>query len=347
MHTKKRGFTLVELLVVIAIIGILIGMLLPAVQSVREAARRTQCLNNMKQLGLACHNFASAQSRFPPGANWNTGSTDQVRGPQVLSGREKMGWAVFLLPFIEAGNIESQYSDATSLWSTDYSEADCSTNGTPMPCASTVIPFLICPSDASPAGDFNETFTTNAMRTEFGETAVVAKSNYVALMGAGGDLENGNGDIDGDEQNLNRDIAQTKPTWGVFGKNSRTTFGDLAGDGTSNIFMLGERSSADSGSVNGREGRGAVWAGIANSNADYVVNVSKTWSIFGAMSSENPQNWSINGLDGARGVGFSEHTGGANMALADGSVRFVSQDLNVGTLGDLVRMADGNVVSGF
>lgn len=342
MQTKKRGFTLVELLVVIAIIGILIGMLLPAVQSVREAARRTQCLNNMKQLGLACHNFASAQSRFPPGCNWDTGSGDMKRNDEILSGGERVAWSVFLLPFIEAGNLESQFSTATDNWSLDYGAAPCA-NG--QACASSVIPFLICPSDASPDGDFNENYTPNSLRSAFGASAQVGKSNYVALMGAG------NGIIEGRADNLNNSAAETKILWGVFGKNSKTTFGDLAGDGTSNVFLLGERSSAseaDFGSNSTRDGRGAVWAGVTNSNSDYVGNnVSKDWSVFGHMFSESVDNWSINGNDGARGISSSEHTGGANVALCDGSVRFVSQDLNISTLGVLVRMADGQVVPGF
>ena len=333
MHTKKRGFTLVELLVVIAIIGILIGMLLPAVQQVREAARRTQCLNNMKQLGLACHNFASAQQRFPPGANWNSGG-DAVRNDAILSGRQRIAWSVFLLPFIEQGNLESQFEQATGNWSTNYGLATCATG---LPCASSVIPFLLCPSDASPDGDLNSFYTLSAAASDFG------KSNYVALAGAG------DGVIRGDMDNFN--LSQFRQLWGVFGKNSKTTFGDLAGDGTSNVVMIGERSSAsnaDFGSGSSRTGRGAVWAAIAEeSNSEYPGNVSKDWSVFGHMFSENVDNWSINGNDGTRGVASSFHTGGANVSLADGSVRFVSQDLNIGTLGDLVRMADGQVVQGF
>ena len=89
---KKRGFTLVELLVVIAIIGILIALLLPAVQSVREAARRTECMNNLRQIGLAVANYETAQQRFPPGWKSSTG----------------WGWMAQCLPFIEQGNVADQ-----------------------------------------------------------------------------------------------------------------------------------------------------------------------------------------------------------------------------------------------
>ena len=180
MQTKNRGFTLVELLVVIAIIGILIGMLLPAVQQVREAARRTQCLNNMKQLGLACHNFASAQSRFPPGANWSR-SSDPQRNESIIDRGERISWAVFLLPFIEQTNLHDGFKTATSGWTTDYAVA-AFPDGTLY--ASSVVPFLICPSDASPDGDFNPDYTPTTQR---GAGNLFGKSNYVALAGAGDD----------------------------------------------------------------------------------------------------------------------------------------------------------------
>ena len=136
MQLRKKGFTLVELLVVIAIIGILIGMLLPAVQQVREAARRTQCLNNMRQLGLACHNYESAFMEFPPGCNWDTDSGDDKRNPQIL-GRERVAWSVFILPFIEQNNLHNQLQAATNKWTTEW-EAALTPAG--LPCASAVLP---------------------------------------------------------------------------------------------------------------------------------------------------------------------------------------------------------------
>ena len=121
---KNRGFTLIELLVVIAIIAILIALLLPAVQQAREAARRTQCKNNLKQVGLAIHNYESSFRTFPPG--W-------IAGPANAS---NFGWSVFILPYIEQSNI---YNALNFL--TPYSVAD--TN------LQTPLPAFRCPSDTS------------------------------------------------------------------------------------------------------------------------------------------------------------------------------------------------------
>ena len=288
---------------------------------------------------------------FPPGCNWDTDSGDDKRNPQIL-GSERVAWSVFILPFIEQNNLHNQLQAATDKWTTEW-EAALTPAG--LPCASAVLPAYICPSDAG--GDTNPTFTPIAVAGEVG------KSNYVALAGAGnndsGDAEEIDGDMD--HFNASTDVndggtRNTSVLWGVFGKNSKTGIGQIS-DGTSNTIFLGERatrSNLDSGDAGAQdEEMGAVWCGVSNSNSDYPASpttnqtVSKDWSVFGHMFSENAANWSINGRDTPRGPASSFHSGGANVALGDGSVRFMSQDLNVGILADLIRMADGNVVSGF
>jgi len=305
---------------------------------------------------LACHNYESAFMRFPPGCNWNDGSGDIQRDTQILSGGERMAWSVFILPYIEQAPLENVYKSATDDWSLPYESA---LNPTGELIASEVIQAYICPSDE---GD-----TSNPAFTPIVSPTPVGKSNYVALAGAGDGsddtLPNPNGGNDiraGDMNSFN--LPGFSRLWGTFAKNSKTGIGQIS-DGTSNTMIIGERATrldVESGETgNGRWGEGAVWAGIANSNGDYPNDprpasaggtngpVSKDWSVFGHMFSESPDNWSINGEDTPRGVASSFHTGGANGALGDGSVRFLSQDLNVEILADLVRISDGNVVSGF
>ena len=146
--TKNRaGFTLVELLVVIAIIGILIGMLLPAVQAVREAARRTQCANNQRQLALACMSYESAFMHFPPGLNvpldpnGDDGKIESDRFPDIAEPmlQDRFGsWMVWIMPFMEQDNIFNQL-DLTQRESANSTGQDS--------IATSVVPGLICPSD--------------------------------------------------------------------------------------------------------------------------------------------------------------------------------------------------------
>ena len=232
MQLRKKGFTLVELLVVIAIIGILIGMLLPAVQQVREAARRTQCLNNMRQLGLACHNYHSAFMRFPAGANWTTMSDPMRNGTPdgsiegtVLVASQRIAWGAIILPYIEQVNLQNQFSDATSKWNTSWWVA-LNPAGGYIP--GEVIPPYICPSDAG--DDTNPHLTPTGAPGYVDTMGPVGKSNYVALAGAG----NANSDDDvihrGDMAALNS--PESSAVWGVFGKNSKTNIGQIS-DGTS------------------------------------------------------------------------------------------------------------------
>ena len=135
MIAPRRGFTLVELLVVIAIIGILIGLLLPAVQKVREDANRTKCANNLKQIGLACHNYESAFSCLPPGAG---PLPDQVLFP---TSNQRPSLQVMILPYVEQGNKYNQF-DLTQ---------DVNASAANAAARNQDVPFYLCPSDSSPA----------------------------------------------------------------------------------------------------------------------------------------------------------------------------------------------------
>jgi prepilin-type N-terminal cleavage/methylation domain-containing protein/prepilin-type processing-associated H-X9-DG protein len=154
MSSSRRGFTLIELLVVIAIIGILIGLLLPAVQKVREAAARVQCINNLKQIGLACHGYHDSQQSLPPGYLATAGYPDTTPG---------WGWAAFLLPYLEQDNLYRQINFGQPV---QYS-----------PAAQAVLKVYLCPSDTPPLAPFSVTDAAGAA------LLLAAPSSYAATVG--------------------------------------------------------------------------------------------------------------------------------------------------------------------
>ncbi len=210
----RRAFTLVELLVVIAIIGILVGLLLPAVQAAREAARRMQCSNNVRQLGIAIHNYESAYIRLPSG--WVSSGASGVPG---------WGWAAALLPFMEGTNLANSID-----WRVPIANSVHDTVRV------TVVPTFICPSD--PYGNIFEIAEAEehdeehehehdhpAENVDIGHKLFpISKSNYVGMFG---DFE-----------------LEDAPYFGngMFYGSSKTKFAHVT-DGLSNTIMLGEHSS--------------------------------------------------------------------------------------------------------
>ncbi|MEZ6137846.1 MAG: DUF1559 domain-containing protein [Pirellulaceae bacterium] len=211
-NKRHRAFTLVELLVVIAIIGILVGLLLPAVQAAREAARRMQCSNNMRQLGIAVHNYDSAYKRLPSG--WVS------RG---LSGEPGWGWAAALLPFAEGDNTFKLIDSRFPIEDPIHDQV-----------RTTVISTFLCPSDIGESifeisegdGHVHHRYGTNAMDIDADGDKLfpISKSNYVGMFGT---FELEDAPYRGD---------------GMFFGNSRIAFRDVH-DGLSNTLMIGERGS--------------------------------------------------------------------------------------------------------
>lgn len=330
-HLHKRGFTLVELLVVIAIIGILIGMLLPAVQSVREAARRTQCLNNLRQVALASLNYESSNSRFPPGL-----LEEPLGSPDSIDRRQRLSILVHLLPFVEANNVadlvEPNLSpdrlgdDGTGVgnW-VDFNEA----GGRSTRFASQFqIPSFECPSDQMNASDTFLTISaeerdgfpgdiltvanrlTTTDNNAFGDS--IGVTNYVGIGGPVGDV-----DDDGIWANFE----------GIFGNRSKTTFGNIS-DGTSNTLLFGEVVSFETGSFGTESAISYSWMG----NAVLPMNF---W----------PK--SVQGTNGIR-ISYayrSNHPGVVQFASADGAVHTISENAELTTMQNLSGRSDGTVVS--
>lgn len=318
-----RGFTLIELLVVIAIIAILIALLLPAVQQAREAARRSQCKNNLKQIGLALHNYENTHTVFPPGGigyGWCSVSTTY---PGTTSIKNLNGLSL-LLSYLDQGaiaqriNSNSAMQGLTTGCCCSYAgNTEGTLAGNPADngqWVEQIIPAFMCPSDNG-----NPYIGTGGCYGPAGGRRG-AKTCYdlITSRGALGAC------------NRWSKIAVTSRT--MFGENSNCRIRDVI-DGTTNTFMVGETT------LEVQNGEAGAWAyrGWVMTGADPSGVGINRWYVptGGAPQAGNLASWGQVG---------SLHTGGCHFAMGDGSVRFVSQSTNLTLLGQLATMADGNPV---
>lgn len=278
-----KGFTLVELLVVIAIIGILIALLLPAVQAAREAARRSQCTNNLKQIGLALHNYHDTHKTFPPGG-WNEANQGN-----------RLGYTVFILPFMELQALYDQFD----------CEAHNYTGANLLPALNAVSGYF-CPSCR-----LKQNTNAGENPTVNGVVQTTYTTHYYGVMGAKGI----NPTIPGGTTSYPFDPNPTGhggyATNGVLYRNSSNNIAFII-DGTSNTIMVGEISWELANSYRSW-GRGASGNACASAkNVAFGINVQ-------AYTSANFNDVSFG----------SQHPGGANFAVADGSVRFISETVDM------------------
>jgi prepilin-type N-terminal cleavage/methylation domain-containing protein/prepilin-type processing-associated H-X9-DG protein len=328
----RRGFTIVELLVVIAVISLLVSLLLPAVQQAREAARRAHCRNNLKQLGLALHNYEATHRLFPPSCVLNpflSGTVDGISFPdETMVGTTGFGWGALLLPYLDQAALHNQFDFNVACWSIRNN----------VPAAVSVQAFL-CPSASGGSSGFNVqraamgTATTGAgngginLTRSDGSGIFFAHSHYVTNAG------------------INQPWGRTCPTYclnfdlvepvpgkpdciidGPFYPNSHTRVRDVT-DGLSNTIFLGERSSYLSHNT---------WVGVVPGAAvvprmdlrDWPSENNAATDLVGCHSGPDVHDHpeviihAPNNPFGHTDEMWGEHGSGCNVLFGDGSVRF-------------------------
>ena len=327
---RPMGFTLIELLVVIAIIAVLIALLLPAVQQAREAARRTQCKNNLKQLGLATMNYESTYNMLPA----VNGATTQT----AFSAQSKV------LPFADQANLQNLINFNIPL--TTGSGGAQVINPLQQAAVQTVIPFFLCPSDGGPAQFSNS-------------SGIGAPTNYMVNAGTGEITAAGVQQYD-----------LAKPNDGLFYYGSRMPLAAIT-DGTSNTLLMAESIRGNNQAIGmapgGLDARrvliqlGGSQPALTDAYCQSYVGGSKMsgrrgnfWIWGNAMNTAFNTHFQPNQLAfdcSANGMGFfkvaSLHVGGAHVGLCDGSVRFISENIDHVAWQSLSTRAGGEVVGDF
>ena len=355
---QRPAFTLIELLVVISMIGVLIALLLPAVQAAREAARRAQCVNNLKQIGVALHNYESSVGAFPPG--YIDYQTNPINTPDLDMGTG-WGWAAHSLPFIEQQPLYNAINFSLPIISPSNSTI-----------CTTALSVFQCPSDGNqrPCVLWDSTFSN--------PIATVPHSNYAAVSGWEECFMNAGGNPQPFYLNTSdpADSAQGDPTDGIAGlgvacgfgsagigmfwRNSNTRIADVT-DGLSNTNAVAERCSAHApstwvGAVTGA--RVPAWMatspwttpylppsvagdtgnGTAYDNADYDEALCLGHGNYTHKPNSDKPLWDPD-------VFWCFHPGGCNFLFGDGSVRFLKTTINGRPYQYLMTRGGGEVIS--
>ncbi|WLD13351.1 DUF1559 domain-containing protein [Planctellipticum variicoloris] len=328
MKRSRRGFTLIELLVVIAIIAILIALLLPAVQQAREAARRTQCRNNLKQIGLALHNYHDIYNHFPPGRVRNSFAAPDA----WYSGN--IAWLPRLLPQVDQAPLYNKIN-----WNMGQGTSGTDGNGgvngaSPNGARRQIIPAFRCPSDP---GNGQVPWRDPSGNSVGGHApdGSYATTNYAGSVG------------------LTTRLTTNPP--GLFGQNTRIGIRDIL-DGTSNTLAVSEvvigfykLNTNDSGNNTVCTAGSQDTSGSRQTGASWFYAYFPQSSFFNTYVGPNNKlsyDCGVNS-DRANAAARSLHTGGVHALLCDGAVKFISENINLQTWGNLGNRSDGNTIGDF
>jgi prepilin-type N-terminal cleavage/methylation domain-containing protein/prepilin-type processing-associated H-X9-DG protein len=315
--SRRTGFTLIELLVVIAIIGILIALLLPAVQKIREAAARIQCQNNLHQIGLAMHNYHDANSTFPSG-HYVTGPTN---GPYLYYAN----WAILLLPYVEQGPLYNQYDNTVP-----------NTHARNVPVVQTYVKIYTCPTDPNA----NRILTPESKNDGATPTVSYMTGSYRGMSGVsatGFDQWAGYPTEIVVNQRVNAGYRGVLHTDGPATGLTAERLTNIS-DGTSNTLVIGERTTRT------HPTRGTFWADSFN-----------LYSLGGAFNQsaallDDYDACSRVASDIAQckyGWGSTHTNGGINFVFGDGSVHTIQRNIDMRIFLALATIANGEVIPDF
>jgi prepilin-type N-terminal cleavage/methylation domain-containing protein/prepilin-type processing-associated H-X9-DG protein len=338
MTGRRRGFTLIELLVVIAIIAVLIALLLPAVQAAREAARRAQCVNNMKQLGLAIQNYHDFSNSFPPGRIWKPSPTQAF--PTILAGVQNTPWFVLMLPQFEQQSLYNAFN--FTLGSEGPNQPFPLGFLANMTLESFKVGLFQCPSDLTNTYVFPPPLNVGPLAT-----AVLTRGNYAAAWG----------NTNWGQGVGNESVLATPYLQSAFGHNGQISFATVT-DGSSNTVFMSEVLQGTGSDV-----RGLMWsvtAGASSFNSrltpngvtDFLGQFSGFDQLSGSTSCVSDPVHGLpcaaqtnHGSNTAFSASRSRHPGGVNSLFGDGSVHFMKNTINPTIWVGLNTIGSGEVIS--
>ena len=322
---RRRGFTLIELLVVIAIIAVLIALLLPAVQQAREAARRTQCKNNLMQIGLALQNYMLGHEVLPPG-------TQNATGPIVSKEdvtQYHMNWIVQILPYLEQQNVYNHIDFTQSVYSPANS-----------PVRVRQMQTLICPSDPNTYGKPVGLTNYCGVHNDY-EAPIDVNQNGVLFLNSAIHYEQ----VTDGSSNTIYVMEARADTGGDLGWMSGTKATLRNGVKWANRAEMAAAATAPAPETATPPDGGAAPPPAEPVKASYVTHVSpRPW---GVVSPAQRQQDALNAGTSYVGGPGSHHTGGWQNVMGDGSVRFISENIDPTTLRNLMHRADGEMLSDF